>query len=46
MIAAAAYPKLARGEDAGLGLLADVTLRLPNVDVEAPPTGKKVRYRL
>jgi N6-L-threonylcarbamoyladenine synthase len=46
MIAAAAYPKLARGEDAGLGLLADVTLRLPNVDVEAPPSGKKVRYRL
>ncbi|MFN0121648.1 MAG: tRNA (adenosine(37)-N6)-threonylcarbamoyltransferase complex transferase subunit TsaD [Blastocatellia bacterium] len=46
MIAAAAYPKLLRGEHAGLDLNADVTLRLQNVDVETPVWKKKQRYRL
>ncbi len=36
MIAAAGYPKLLRGESAGLEMTADVTLRLQNVDVEDP----------
>lgn len=46
MIAAAGYPKLLRGEDAGMGLMADVTLRLQNVDVEDLKLRKKARYRL
>jgi N6-L-threonylcarbamoyladenine synthase len=46
MIAAAGYPKLLRGEYAPLEMSADVSLRLQNVDVEAPKPGKKVRYRL
>ena len=46
MIAAAGYPKLLRGECAPWDMSADVSLRLPNVDVEAVETGKKVRYRL
>ncbi len=44
MIAAAGYPKLVRGECAGWDLSADVSLRLPNIDVEKPK--KKMRYRL
>lgn len=46
MIAAAAYPKLLRGEHSGWEMSADVSLRLPNVDVEPARTGKKLRYRL
>ena len=45
MIAAAGYPKLLRGENAGWEMSADVTLRLPNVDVEVLEPGKKKRYR-
>ena len=45
MIAAAGYPKLLRGETAGWEMSADVTLRLPNVDVEVLEPGKKKRYR-
>jgi len=44
MIAAAAYPKLARGECSGWDLSADVSLRLQNIDLENPK--KKARYRL
>jgi N6-L-threonylcarbamoyladenine synthase len=46
MIAAAGYPKLLRGETAGLDLTADVTLRLQNVEVEDAQLRKKVHYRL
>ena len=46
MIAAAAYPKLLRGECASWEMSADVSLRLQNVDVEDAKIGKKVRYRL
>ena len=46
MIAAAGYPKLLRGEQAGLDLSADLSLRLPNVDVEVIDPKKKKRYRL
>ncbi|MGE0885558.1 MAG: tRNA (adenosine(37)-N6)-threonylcarbamoyltransferase complex transferase subunit TsaD [Blastocatellales bacterium] len=46
MIAAAAYPKLLRGECAAWDMSADVSLRLPNVDVEKTASGKKRRYRL
>lgn len=46
MIAAAGYPKLLRGENAGLSFSADVSLRLQNVDLEKPRPGKRVRYRL
>lgn len=46
MIAAAAYPKLLRGEHGEWDMSADVSLRLPNVDVEERKPGKKVRYRL
>jgi N6-L-threonylcarbamoyladenine synthase len=46
MIAAAGYPKLARGERAGWEMSADVSLRLQNVDVEDAKTRKKARYRL
>ena len=45
MIAAAGYPKLLRGENAGWEMSADVTLRLPNVDVEVLEPGTKKRYR-
>jgi len=45
MIAAAAYPKLLRGECLPWDASADVSLRLPNVDVEETPK-KKARYRL
>ena len=43
MIAAAAYPKLLRGECAPWQMSAEVSWRLQNVDVEVK---KKVRYRL
>ncbi|MBX3277231.1 MAG: tRNA (adenosine(37)-N6)-threonylcarbamoyltransferase complex transferase subunit TsaD [Acidobacteria bacterium] len=46
MIAAAGTPKLLRGDNHGMQLMADVTLRLQNVDVEDPKLRKKVRYRL
>lgn len=46
MIAAAGYPKLQRGECATWDMSADVSLRLPNVDVADAPPRKKVRYRL
>ena len=46
MIAAAGYPKLLRGEHAGWELSADLSLRLPNVDVEVIDPKKKKRYRL
>ncbi len=46
MIAAAGYPKLLRGENAGMDLNADVSLRLQNVDVEDPSLRKRARYRL
>ncbi len=46
MIAAAAYPKLLRGERASLDLSADVSLRLQNVDVESAAWQKKQRYKL
>ncbi len=46
MIAAAGYPKLLRGENAGWEMSADVTLRLPNIDVEVLASGKKKRFRL
>src|SRR5262249_7814832 len=46
MIAAAGYPKLARGECAGWEMSADVGLRLQNVDVEDAVFRKKARYRL
>jgi N6-L-threonylcarbamoyladenine synthase len=45
MIAAAGYPKLLRGETAGLDLSAEVGLRLQNVDVE-DLRGKKIRYKI
>ena len=46
MIAAAAYPKLLRGEHSGWEMSADVSMRLPNVAVEKAPGQKKIRYRL
>ncbi len=46
MIAAAAYPKLLRGDCAPWDMSADISLRLPNVDVEQLNPGKKARYRL
>ena len=46
MIAAAGYPKLARGECAGWEMSADLSLRLQNVDVESDAWKKKQRYRL
>jgi N6-L-threonylcarbamoyladenine synthase len=45
MIAAAAYPKLLRGETAPLSMTADVTLRLQNFENE-DLRRSKVRYRL
>jgi N6-L-threonylcarbamoyladenine synthase len=46
MIAAAGYPKLLRGHHAGLDVSADLSLRLPNVDVEVIDPRKKKRFRL
>ena len=46
MIAAAGYPKLARGERSGWEMNADVSLRLQNVDVEDARFKKRARYRL
>ena len=43
MIAAAGYPKLIAGQNDGMDLHADVSLRLQNVDLEER---KRVRYRL
>ena len=45
MIAAAAYPKLLRGETAPLSMTADITLRLQNFENE-DLRRSKVRYRL
>ena len=45
MIAAAGYYHLAQGELSDIKMTADVTLRLQNIDVEKPLTGKKKRYR-
>jgi N6-L-threonylcarbamoyladenine synthase len=47
MIAAAGYFHLSRGERSDLGMSADVTLRLQNVENEDVELRKKrVRYRL
>ena len=46
MIAAAGYPKLLRGEHLPWDASADVSLRLPNVDVEEAKPKQKQRYRL
>lgn len=46
MIAAAAFPKLLRGECAGLDLSADLSLRLQNIDLVPIDPKKKKRYRL
>jgi N6-L-threonylcarbamoyladenine synthase len=46
MIAAAGYPKLARGEDHGLEIAACASLKLENVSLEGYETPKKARYRL
>ena len=46
MIAAAGYPKLLRGEHLGWDASADVSLRLPNIDVETAKPKQKQRYRL
>ena len=46
MIAAAAYPKILRGETAPLRMTADITLRLQNVDNIDGELKGKVRYRL
>jgi N6-L-threonylcarbamoyladenine synthase len=46
MIAAAGFPKLQRGECAAWDLTADLSLRLPNVDVAPIDSQKKKRYRL
>lgn len=45
MIAAAGYPKLVKGERAGVDLTANSSLKLQNLDIAPPPQGK-VRYRL
>jgi len=47
MIAAAGYYHLQKGETAGLGMTADITLRLQNLENEdASLRERKVRYRL
>lgn len=46
MIAAAGYPKLLRGEHLAWDASADVSLRLPNIDVEEAKPKQKRRYRL
>jgi N6-L-threonylcarbamoyladenine synthase len=46
MIAAAGFPKLQRGENAAWEMSADLSLRLPNVDVVPNDPQKKKRYRL
>lgn len=47
MIAAAGFPKLVRGERAGLDLTANTSIKLQNFDLPlASPDNKKVRYRL
>lgn len=46
MIAAAAYPKLARGESSPLSLTAEPAMRLQNVNSEYARSRGNVRYRL
>jgi N6-L-threonylcarbamoyladenine synthase len=46
MIAAAGYPKLARGEDHGLEIAACASLKLENLSLEGYQIPKKARYRL
>jgi N6-L-threonylcarbamoyladenine synthase len=46
MIAAAGYPKLARGEDHGLDLTASASLKLQNITLEGYEIPLKARYRL
>jgi N6-L-threonylcarbamoyladenine synthase len=46
MIAAAAYPKLLRGEASPLNMTADITLRLQNVENIDSKLKGKVKYRL
>jgi N6-L-threonylcarbamoyladenine synthase len=46
MIAAAAYPKLVRGETSDLSMTADITLRLQNIDNIDNKMKGKVTYRL
>ena len=46
MIAAAAYPKLVRGEVSPLSMTADITLRLQNVENIDGKLRGKVKYRL
>ncbi|HKP84644.1 MAG TPA: tRNA (adenosine(37)-N6)-threonylcarbamoyltransferase complex transferase subunit TsaD [Blastocatellia bacterium] len=46
MIAAAAYPKLARGEDHGLDFTASTSIRLENVRLEGYEAPTKARYRI
>ena len=46
MIAAAAYPKLLRGETSPLSMTADITLRLQNIHNNDDKMKGKVRYRL
>jgi N6-L-threonylcarbamoyladenine synthase len=46
MIAAAAYPKLLRGETSPLSMTADITLRLQNVENIDDKLKGKVKYRL
>lgn len=45
MIAAAGYPKLARGEDHGLNISANASMRLENLLLEGYEAPKKARYR-
>jgi N6-L-threonylcarbamoyladenine synthase len=46
MIAAAGYPKLARGEDHGLEFTASATLKIENLRLEGYEIPKRARYRL
>ncbi|HEY6331052.1 MAG TPA: tRNA (adenosine(37)-N6)-threonylcarbamoyltransferase complex transferase subunit TsaD [Blastocatellia bacterium] len=46
MIAAAGYPKLARGEDHGLEISAEAALKLENMALEGYEIPAKARYRL
>jgi N6-L-threonylcarbamoyladenine synthase len=46
MIAAAGYPKLARGENHGLEFTASATLRIENLQLEGYEIPRRARYRL
>lgn len=46
MIAAAGYSRLLRGENEALDMTADVSLRLPNIDVPEIVKGQKKRFKL